>query len=262
MDVNEYTPTNYLVGSAFGRLKPYLEQHKYRRGRNKGDAPADHYRRYKRHFRVVDRKSFMVVRTYNTDILTAYPDGRVVLDMGGWFTITTKANLNYALGHFVPFGRVSICSRKLFGRNQLCLDVNGKLYRYYDGIELDADHNISSPLKSFEAKRINRQATKELAAELKASGFKDVFKVLAASVTPDMRTRVYYDAGKLREALADADYADRWLEIIADYAFYKKYIPSRLHEWSKREPKEVWVALMRDLKHPMYESVDSGTTVV
>lgn len=262
MDVNkDYTPTDYLGGSAFGKLKMHLERYKYRRGEFKGHAPADPYKRHKKHFRVVDCGTSMAVRMYNTNILRAFPDGRIMIDLGGWETSTTKANLNYAVGRFVPFGRVSVYSRSVFGKNQMCVSVKGKLYRYYGGIELDADQNIISPLKAFEAKRIDRAESKELADKLKASGFKDMFKVLAANVTPNMR-RGYYSADRMRDYLTDADYVDRWLEIIAQYTFDKISTRRGVYEWVQREPKAVWAAIMRDLKARMYEVVETDTTVI
>lgn len=44
----------------------------------------------------------IAVRMHQTDIITFHPDGRAVVDIGRWFTVTTKARLN----DYLPFGRV------------------------------------------------------------------------------------------------------------------------------------------------------------
>jgi hypothetical protein len=38
----------------------------------------------------------LTVRYHNTDVVTVYPNGRIVLDAGGWFTPTTKTRMNQA----------------------------------------------------------------------------------------------------------------------------------------------------------------------
>jgi hypothetical protein len=44
----------------------------------------------------------IAVKMHATDIITFHPNGKAVVDIGNWFTVTTKARLN----DFLPFGRV------------------------------------------------------------------------------------------------------------------------------------------------------------
>lgn len=41
----------------------------------------------------------IAIQLHSTDILTYYPDGRIVANSGGWKTVTTKARLNEFLPH-------------------------------------------------------------------------------------------------------------------------------------------------------------------
>lgn len=66
-------------------------RHIYKRGRFKGDAPADPTRRGKTHFRIVKDGELFGVIFHNTQIVTAYPDGRVKLRANGWEnSVTTR----------------------------------------------------------------------------------------------------------------------------------------------------------------------------
>lgn len=57
----------------------------YKKGRFKGDAPMDKYRRPKTWFRVLKlRDGVYAVRFHRTDIATFYPNGTVVLNANGY----------------------------------------------------------------------------------------------------------------------------------------------------------------------------------
>ncbi len=63
----------------------HLSRHMYKRGKNKGDAPANHHQRSMCHFRVIKgNDDTMRVRMWSTDILTAYPNGDVKIDTSGY----------------------------------------------------------------------------------------------------------------------------------------------------------------------------------
>jgi hypothetical protein len=44
--------------------------------------------------RLIDYGDCVVVKYHATYIITIYPDGRYLLDNGGWYTVTTKARMN------------------------------------------------------------------------------------------------------------------------------------------------------------------------
>jgi hypothetical protein len=165
--------------NAHTKLKLHLERHVYRRGRNKDEAPADQYRRNKTHFRVIrGNGGQMIVRFHGADILTAYEDGHIRLNTNGWHASpTTRSAMNHALCFF---GMGAVSSVRLGGYSQTGIRVNGKTYCYYDGMEFGADGTLLSVAKVFTAKRTDREETAEFRADIKASGFVDMFPVLYA----------------------------------------------------------------------------------
>lgn len=66
----------------------------------------------------------IALRLHATDVVTFYADGRIVLDSGGWLTVTTKDRMNYADG-------IRVSSQR--GRWY----VNGA--PYFDGMVIVAD---------------------------------------------------------------------------------------------------------------------------
>ena len=102
----------------YERLQAHLTKHAYKRGANKGDAPLDSSRRGRSHERVSTRRDHMAVRFWNTDVIRAYPDGRIVLNCGGWYmSPTTKTCVNDALRWFG--GNIAwLYSDRLYGKTQ------------------------------------------------------------------------------------------------------------------------------------------------
>ncbi len=47
-----------------------------------------------------DTEGVMRVTYHNTPVVTVYPNGRIDLDSGGWFTVTTKTRMNQASNQF------------------------------------------------------------------------------------------------------------------------------------------------------------------
>jgi hypothetical protein len=154
--------------NAHTNLKLHLDSHMYKRGRNKGEAPADPSRRGKSHFRVIEGNGGqMIVRMHNADLITAYEDGRIVLNTNGWHTSpTTRQCMSYALRTFT--GNHSYISAVRYGNySQTGVYIHGKTYRYYDGMEIAADGTLLSKALAFTAKRTDREETAEFRADIK-----------------------------------------------------------------------------------------------
>ncbi len=47
-----------------------------------------------------DADGVMRVSYHSTPVVTVYPNGRIDLDSGGWFTVTTKTRMNQASNQF------------------------------------------------------------------------------------------------------------------------------------------------------------------
>jgi hypothetical protein len=245
------TPTTHT------NLALHLERHKYKRGQYKNAAPLCGYKRQRSHVRVLRRNdNAMVVRMYSTDILTAYEDGRIVIDTRGWYDRpTTKARLNEAFG-FVPF-HIGIGSRSVKSLNQTALRVNRTLYKYFDGIELDGEGNILSDLHAFDARHTDKAEAAEFRRDIVESGFKAVFPVLAANVQDD-HPRGNWDAKSVIRHITRECHANDWPEIVARYAFVREWN----RESKKLTVKQTWARLMSDIrKEFMATSITDITSV-
>jgi hypothetical protein len=238
-------------------LALHLERHKYKRGMYKNAAPLDGNRRQRNHVRVLRRNAnAMVVRMYSTDILTAYEDGRIVIDTRGWYDRpTTKARLNEAL-RFVPF-EISIGSWSIKSLSQDTLRVNGTLYKYYDGIELDGEGEILNGVQRFEARHTDKEDIANFRKDIEESGFKAVFPVLAVNVSDD-HPRGNWNAKSVIRHITRECHANDWAEIVARYAFVRNY-PS---EPERLTVKQTWARLMSDIrKEFMTTSITDITSI-
>ena len=236
----------------YQKLAFHLERHVYKRGDFVGSAPADSLNRRKTQFRV--RKDTysetMAVRLHNTDIITAYPNGDIVLNCTGWDTApTTKAAMNMALGKFFQYP-VYMGSYKFKGLSPVCLMLGyNKRVRYYDGIRLNQVGEVISPLKPFDAMRINREESSEFTKEVKASGFKDVFKILHATADPEIRKNNGLPRpNRVKDMVTDENMAHHWPYVVACGAFGTGYWFS-----AKNTPEQAWAKLMADCKQSMYK---------
>lgn len=231
----------------YEKLKTHLSTHKYIKGANKGDAPADPDKRGKDHFRVTQRGSNIAVRMWNTNILTVSPDNRITLDTGGWWTSTTKQNLNEALHRFLGWG--SVGSRVVFNMLQPCVVVKYKAYRFYDGMEFSAEGELLSSARCFQRKQTNREETAEFRKDVADSGFKDVWPVLFAAAEPNHRVYVP-SAAKLAQWVTRECHVNEWPDIAAKYkAHYEDH-------------KTAYAAIVRVCTQDMTELVDTDVTVV
>lgn len=256
------------IRTAAGNMRMHLERHVYKRGQFKGDAPLDGGRRGRNHTRVIKVRDGMAVQMYHTEILVAHDDGRVTIGLGGWDdSSTTKARLNESF-KFVPF-RVSMGSRTVFSQSQPCIRVEDKTYRYYDGIEFDGEGNLLTEAKPFDMWRIDKEAAKEFATEVKASGFLDMFPLLYATAQPNDPTQSYSHEHlmmirQMKAYVSDADQAHRWSEIIARFKFDRvydyKYGTYLMVE--SGTASTCWSVIMTLCKKDMYGTVPSNVTVI
>lgn len=71
--------------------------------------------------------SSVAIRLHNTNVVTFYQDGKVILNTGGWHTVTTKERIN----RFIP-GGYTLSSLK----GVWCVHHNGVAHEYEDGMDL------------------------------------------------------------------------------------------------------------------------------
>jgi hypothetical protein len=249
--------------NTFGNIKTHTEKHAYKRGAHKGDAPLDSSKRGRNHTRTRVADGVAYVRMHRTDILTAYPDGRIVIDCEGWSDFsTTKMRLAEAF-KFVPF-RIGVFGRTVMGLSRLCVAVgyDRKTYLYYDGIEFDGEGKLLSEPKPFLMKRINREEPKELATDLTESGFKAGFPFLYATATP--HESIFKLPVQWRDYIRTVDHAHRWSEIIASFKFtaYYDYKTSKRITAEAGDKKTCWAAIMSASKSNMYETLTSNVASV
>ena len=254
--------------NTYTKLMMHLERHMYKKGQHKGDAPADKSRRGMCHFRVVkNNDGTMAVRMYGTDILTAKPDGTVVIDTGGWWDRpTTILRLNEAFG-FIEGVSISMGKRNIFSYSQPVLRVDGKRYSYYDDITLNAQGEIITPLQAFEQKRIDKAESKEFTNGLIESGFKDAFPLLYAVSTPEEIEQDNYAlfGMDILHVITDSTQAHHWKLLIARNKFKRNYWRSAVGEspWQeKSNAKACWASIMQYCKKNMYVVSRSETFVL
>jgi len=251
--------------SMYSKLSMHLSRHMYKRGKNKGDAPANKHQRGMNHFRVVKgNDDTFRIRMHSTDIITAYPNGDVKIDTNGYHTHnTTIIRLNEAFDFF-DGSSVGIGKRSILSYSQPVLRVNGKVYYFYDGITLNAQGEVITPLQAFEQKRVDKVATKELANDLQESGFADAFKLLYAVATPDDMEKDNYGmfGVRLPDALSDNNRADTWKMVIARSKFEREYAYPQYKYVEKSDAKACWATIMAQCKKNMYIVSRSETFVL
>jgi hypothetical protein len=229
----------------------------YKRGRNTGEAPADPARRSKSHFRVIKGNGGqMIVRMHNADLLTAYEDGRIMLNTRGWQdSRTTRDCMNEALCFF---GMGCMGSVRYRGYSQTGIRMNGKTYRYYDGMEFSAEGALLSEAKTFTARVTDREETAEFRADIKESGFADVFPVLYAAAAPSESGWMRESAKKLMTCEHSAHH---WPELIS-LAKYPGYGYRTKNRPKYDNHKDALRALVASVTKNMTRLVDTDVTVL
>ena len=250
--------------NTYDKLKLHLDEHMFKRGENKGDAPAG--KRSKAHYRVVHRvlpgTESMRVRFHKTDVITAWRDGAVRFDTAGWFHSITTRQAIYGALPFLSFKSYGLHGASIMSQKQMTISVKDKYFKYYDSITFNAEGEMLTEPRPFIMKRMNKAESKELTAEFAV--FKEMLPVLHSTCAPlaqplSSRHRMPLGAATLREILRDPSKADRWLELIATYKY------TRAYDWNSREyvvtetgsAKACWAALMAICKAPLYEQHDS-----
>lgn len=241
--------------NTYDKLKFHLTRYAYKRGMYKGDAPFDQSRRSRRHHRVVERSQFMAIRFHNTDIVRAYPDGRVMIDCNGWASSITTMSAVRDANKFLTF-QLSIGSRSVMSLNQMVVQRMGKTFLYYDGITFDGEGNVITPLRPFEARRIDKAESKEFMDEVNASGFKDMFKLLYATVQPPEGTIGVYPR-RLSDSFTNPEHAADWPHLIAKYKYEHTWVGfGGNRQWVEVGTAQTcWSRIMSICKHSMYNTV-------
>ncbi len=239
------------------KLKLHLDRHVYKRGKFKGEAPADASRRAKSHFRVIKGNGGqMIVRMHNADLITAYEDGRIKLDTRGWHdSQTTRACMNDALRFF---GMGYISGMRYRGYSQTGIRMNGKTYRYYDGMEFSAEGTLLTEAKPFTAKITDREETAEFRKDIKESGFVGAFPVLYNAAEPHNDHWIGTSGKKL---MTCEHSAHSWPQLIAltkypGYFYRTKGIPKHPNH------KDALRALIAVYTKHMTKLVDTDVTVL
>ena len=202
--------------SPYENLLAHIDKHKYLRGAHKGDAPLDPKRRRKSENRVINRGAYAAVIRWRTEILRAYPDGRVVLSCDGWGPQpTTKEAMNYALS-IADIGVGWLNSVRHKGVSQLALGQ----WRYYDGMALMPSPDGYKPtvLQSFRGRRKDKSQTQEFRERMKTSGFNALFPMLYANATSEDRP-FSINPNALHETLTDPSLAYLWPGAVAYFKF-------------------------------------------
>lgn len=249
--------------SPYENLLAHIDEHKYLRGAHKGDAPLDAKRRRRTEDRVVRGGGYAAAVRYGTEILRAYPDGRVVLHCGGWGSApTTRLAMNEALCITELVSSVGWMHGVQFrGISQLALGV----WRYYDGMELlpSPDGYKPTVLQSFRGRRKNKSQTQEFREGMKTSGFNALFPMLYANATSEDRPMTL-DTVRLSEALTDPSVADQWPRIVAYYKFdwVRMALNQLTNRWERVYEEEAinraYQAMVRAATAHMTETYDTG----
>jgi hypothetical protein len=115
----------------------------YKRGQFQGDAPLGP--RWKSHLRVtrVDHRTMGVI-LHKTRIITAYADGEVVIDCGGWsHAPTTREAVTEAARLYGTHGLIYTVNYN--GYKNTVIAMQGRRHVYYDGMRLDHTGSLLSP---------------------------------------------------------------------------------------------------------------------
>jgi len=247
----------------FELLNARLNSHAYKRGMYKGDAPLE--KRTKRHIRIrkVDDNT-MAVRMYNTDILTVRKDGTLTISLDRWWSnATTKSWLNYAF-HSTRLG-MSIGSKSVMSLSQLVMSTPHGHYVYYDGMEFNADRQLTSPPKKFLAKRINKAEVAEFTQGIKDSGFKDMFPMLYGMAEHETEPTSDF-IRNIADFLTDSDNASSWSTFISKRKYDRRWTFNATgHTYGIVEVGDVkscWDGIMKAAKTNMYDNLETEVTVI
>lgn len=193
----------------------------------------------------------IAVRLHATDVVTAYPDGRVVLNDGGWVTHTTKARM---IDHLPPGWRL------YSDRGQWWVAFDGTAYPYADGITLrpdgtcegaGTDPKATQKLRKRVLKYADGYAKAFAAGAVEAPGLGDCFYCSmreAGKVGADARTlgEMSGNADHLLSHLDEAYYVpsllSRALETVGASQAVRQYVASY---WDPTAPADAVASVRR-----------------
>jgi len=241
-------------------LMQHIEKNRYTRGRNKGEAPLDPKRRRRDWERVVQHPDKITIQRYNTDIITAYSDGTVLLDFDGWESSpVTRACASIAL--YLMGVRASVGSVRYKNMSQVCIHLPSGTYKYYPRITLVQESGKWMPERTipFMAKVRNAEKTSVFDEAVKASGFKNLFPILHMNAQPE--DRAYHpDAPKL---ITDVDAAEYWPGIVAWFKWHPGYhLRTMSRHWLEQDRAKTWTLIMHRCKKEMTKIVDTDVHTI
>lgn len=150
----------------YQNLKRRWERDKYRRGQFAGDAPLE--KRAATHKRILTpSESRVQVLMHHTIIMTAYADGRFVLNTDGWHdSPTTRETVGSALHAAGLSGYLT--SKRIGNYSQTAIGISGVgTWRFEDGMEFSHNGELLSPAPKWQKYVADREARKAKVAELK-----------------------------------------------------------------------------------------------
>jgi hypothetical protein len=248
-------------------LMQHIEKNRYTRGMNKGDAPLDPNRRRRDWERVVQHPDKITIHRYHTDIVTVYPDGRVVLDFDGWESSpTTRVCVTVAL--YLMGIRASVGSVRYKNLSQVCINLPSGTYKYYPRITLVQKDGQWVPERTvpFDARVADREKRQSLDEALKASGFKDLFPLLY--VNSDSGDAAYINSPtRLQEILTNPACAEFWPSIVTAVKWIRlhHYDPKQhciRYTYEARTVSEAWAALTKTIKRDMIKVITTDAHTI
>jgi hypothetical protein len=219
------------------------DEHAYTKGVFKGDAPADPARRGRTHFRIYERNGAMRVLFHSTEIITAYPDGTVVLDSGGWHTSPTTREAFAHFSYYLHSARHGANSQTALYRSRR---YAGPVTPFYDGMTIAPDGTLATPAKPFMARVADREERKEWRTDPDVVAFRAALPVLHAAVSAmpmaeRQRLRLRYSINSRR--ISDACYPhENWPALVA------------MHY--RGTPAETWAAYAAEATRTMTKLVE------
>lgn len=148
-------------------MKWHLEKEMFKRGANKGKAPA--FERSKDHHLIIDGGDCMHYRMYSTNLITAYPDGRVHLYFGGYAgSSTTRSYFRDATYKFMKAGAMVRTDNQNGYRNNVLSICGQRTALTGQTVRLTPTDSgftiISEDLRPLKAYRADRAKNKRIAA--------------------------------------------------------------------------------------------------
>lgn len=200
------------------KIKMHLDRHVYTRGQFKGDAPADPRRRSRTHDRIVRYQNKVALRFHYTDVVTVATDGSFTINCNGYSSSPTTRKAVWEFAQRFSAFTVNIRSVTKGGLRNTAIAVADKTYPYYDGIAFDAQGQLTSELKPWTGRRLNKAEVAEIKQDMEQ--FLAVFPLLyAAAQTDDTRHHTPYH---VTDAL-DPDRAERWPSLMYRYSSNRGY---------------------------------------